>query len=906
MISIHVNHPDVMDFAKIKSDKTKVTGANISIKLNNAFMKAVENDEDYMLRFPTTFEFPKEFFDDKFVSYNDLHADIIEGTLVYYRRIKAKEYWDEFIKQAKDNAEPGLMYWDTVLDYDPAGVYDKYRPIGSNPCFHPDTLVETEYGKLAIKDITKPMRVYSMDSDGKSIMSNASASFISKKDAQTYKVTLKNGSSISLTEDHKLYIHDKGWVEVQDIIIGDRVAHLCRSRRGAKYAGVHLTTSTNGSKDQVMEHKLVYGPHTTDFNVHHLDRNTYNDSIENLELLSHSEHSRITALEDNPQTHQVRNEKGMFISGKDSKKGKKVIVDLPEDLKTNILSRHHNSVVSIEKDIITDVYDIQVEDTHCLVANNMVAHNCGEQFLQANDSCRLIALNMSSFVNNKYTEHAEFDFKKWYEVCYEGLRLGDDLVDLEAEYIERIIQKIKKDPEHLNIKQQELNLWRNSKLMCLQGRRVGMGITGLGDILAFLNIKYDSIEAIFLVSNIMATKLKAELHATTDLGILRGTFYGWDSNVEFSKEGKKIIGNNSFYTMLSEKYKGESEKMYNIGRRNISFSTIAPTGSVSLLANNCTSGCEPLFQPYYIRRKKVNPGDNVRIDFVDQNGDSWQEFPVIHPNFEEWIKIKHGEEGELNKEKLQELFEKSPWYGSTANDVDWDKRVAMQAVLQQYTTNAISSTINLLSTVTYEEVEKIYKSAWKQGLKGVTVYVDGSRSGVLITETNKNRDEFDYIDAVKRNREEDGESHVVSIKGIKYTVIVGLKNNKPYEIFAYEGDGYKGNGKIIKKNRGNYVFVSEDKEYPITANLNDLQEAVTRGYSWGLRHGGDIKFAVEQLQKTKQGDFYSFNRALARVLKKYIPDGAKSTVQCSNCGSDDVIFEEGCNRCRSCGHSECS
>ena len=577
MLSIDINHPDVMDFIKIKRDKTSVTGANISIKINNDFMKAVENDEDYILRFPCNLQTP--LLDE------NLEYDILTNysDIGYVKKIKAKEYWEEIIKSAHGYAEPGIIFVDNHHDYSPDGAYPQFKGVTTNPCFHPDTLVETEYGRMKIKDINKPMRVYSMDSDGRLVMSNASASFISKKDAQTYKVTLRNGNSISLTEDHKLYIHNKGWTEVKNIKWGDKVGHLCRSRRGAKYAGVHLTTSPNKQRDQVMEHKLVYGPHEADYNIHHLDRNTYNNSIENLELLSHSEHSRITATEDNPQTHQVKGEKGRFISGEDSKKGKKIIVDLPEELKTNMNSNWHNTVVSIEEDVITDVYDIQVEDTHCLIANNMVAHNCGEIFMQPYDACRLIAVNLFSFVNNPFTKDAEFDIQKFYEINYEAMRLSDDLIDLEIEHIDRIIKKIHADTETPQVKSRELDLWYKIRETAQASRRTGLGFTALGDTIAALGYKYDSEEALLFTEQMMHIKMEAELDCTIDLAILRGSFKGWDKNIEFTQQ-PDIVGRNDFYDFILDQYPTQAKKMMQYGRRNVSWSTVAPTGTVNKLA----------------------------------------------------------------------------------------------------------------------------------------------------------------------------------------------------------------------------------------------------------------------------------------------------------------------------------
>ena len=317
--------------------------------------------------------------------------------------------------------------------------------------------------------------------------------------------------------------------------------------------------------------------------------------------------------------------------------------------------------------------------------------------------------------------------------------------------------------------------------------------------------------------------------------------------------------------------------------------------------------------PFYMRRKKVNPGSDVRVDFTDQNGDTWQEFPVLHERFKDWIQEQtsfkfssvYQHVDNIPKEELQRSFEVSPWFGSTANDIDWVKRVEVQGIIQKYITHSISSTINLPKTVTTDEVSEIYLESWKKGLKGITVYVDGSRSGVLVAEsTPTSREEFDYVDATKRPKELDAEVHLTKVGGVSYNVFIGLLNNKPYEVFIEEGSLPYSKGVIKKTKKGVYNYCVEDLCVSISSQMSDEQAAITRLVSTSLRHGADIKFIVEQLNKTP-GGMFSFTKGLARVLKKYIPEGAKSTVTCLECGSDAVIFQEGCSSCQSCGSSKC-
>jgi ribonucleoside-diphosphate reductase alpha chain len=536
---------------------------------------------------------------------------------------------------------------------------------------------------------------------------------------------------------------------------------------------------------------------------------------------------------------------------------------------------------------------------------------CGEQFLQALDSCRLVFLNLFSFVKNPFTKDSEIDFDKLYAIAYQQMRLGDDLVDLEIEYIDRIINKINSDPEPENVKRAELELWIAAKETVGKGRRVGCGINSLGDMLAALNLKYDSDEALALVDKVMYTKMKAELDCSIDLSIIRGSFEGWNPVKEKETDNK-------FYRFIESEFPDQWDRMQRYGRRSVNWSTIAPTGSKSTQTQT-TSGCEPLFLPYYIRRKKINPNEEgVRIDFTDQNGDTWQEFPVLHPKFKDWISTttdytEQVEAGiissveELNKATIQSLFEQSPWYGSTANDIDWIKRVEMQGILQKYTSNAISSTINLPETVTKEEVSEIYMASWKAGLKGQTIYRDNCRTGVLISENNKSKTDFDYSSAVKRPKCLPCDIHTTRSKGEKWNVIVGLLNDKPYEVFAIPHFTNETKMELCKMNKGRYDLQIKGETYSedMTSGMNDEEEVITRLASMSLRHGASIAFLKDQLDKSN-GDITSFAKAIGRTLKRYITNDVPQSISlCPNCNENTMIYEEGCKSCKSCGFSAC-
>ena len=682
MISIDVRHPDVEHFINIKKDLTKVTGANISVMLRDDFMKAVANNEDYVLRWPCDYD-NAEVLKNAPDNYEQFNVDNIT---VYTKKVNAKAIYNQIIQAAWASAEPGIIFIDKHWDYSPDTVYPKYKGITTNPC--------------------------------------------------------------------------------------------------------------------------------------------------------------------------------------------------------------------------------------------------GEIFMGKYDACRLIALNLYSFVDNPFTKDARIDYQKLYEMSYNQQILADGVIDLEVEHINRILDKIDNDRANCDdpsIYNTEYSLWENIRYVTKSGRRTGCGFTGLGDMLAALGIKYDSNKALSIIEEVMKTKFKAELNASINMAEQYGAFIGFDANAEFDivRDNKdkitSIKGKNQFYQMLVDNFYPEVLRMIEQGRRNVSFSTVAPTGSVSILTQT-TSGLEPLFNWGYMRRKKVNPGDSgVRVDFTDQNGDTWMEYPVVHPKFIDWYSVFTSTPYDtaceiiqaMSNDEIQGLFALSPWYESTANDIDWTKRVEIQGIIQKYTTHSISSTINLPNEVTVDEVATIYTESWKKGLKGTTIYRDGCRTGVLVQMDAKKTDVFEYRDAPKRPEELRVDIYHIKAKAEPYTILVGLLDRKPYEVFCIPNilcSGYK-TGFLRKKSRGVYnLTCTLDNEFSIvndiTKSMSDEQQAITRLISTSLRHGADIKFIVEQLLKT-DGELNSFTKAIARTLKQYIPDGTTSTATCLDCGSKTIVYEEGCQKCKECGSSKC-
>lgn len=568
-----------------------------------------------------------------------------------------------------------------------------------------------------------------------------------------------------------------------------------------------------------------------------------------------------------------------------------------------------------------DVYDIKVSDNHNFFANNLLVHNCGEIFMGQYDSCRLIAYNIFNCVENPFTDKAKFNYKKWYSVCYDGQRLGDDLVEIELEHVNRIISKIESDKESDEVKQHEIDLWKKIKQTGKNGRRTGSGITALGDALAALGLKYDDDNSLKTIEKIMKTKFEAELDSTTDLAIERGHFKGFNSASELNEsENEKTI-----FNFIKNNFKEQWNKMQNFGRRNVSWSTVAPTGSLSILTQT-TSGIEPLFMMYYKRRKKINPNDiDAKVDFIDQMGDRWQEFNVIHPKILVWLNSLGLEyypkkyigilPKDLPKEVLDNILSKSPWNGATSPEIDWIKRVEIQSIIQKYTTHSISSTINLPNDVTEEKVSEIYIESWKKGLKGITVYRDGCRSGVLINDDSSKKDDklkIQKTESPRRPKTLNVDIHHVTAEGKKWIVIVGLLENDPYEVFSFKPKSIHiptkvKTGTLTKIKRGRYDleldggFIIED----IRNNFeSDEQSAISRMISTALRHGADINFIYEQLNKA-EGNITSFSKAIGRALKKYIKDQKLEGEKCENCGESTMILQEGCKICSSCGNSRC-
>ncbi len=542
---------------------------------------------------------------------------------------------------------------------------------------------------------------------------------------------------------------------------------------------------------------------------------------------------------------------------------------------------------------------------------------CGEIPLCPYDSCRLLAINLYSYVDNPFTDKAIFNFNLFKEHVHHAQRIMDDIIDLEIEKIDAIIDKINNDPEDEEIKRVEKNLWESIRFKTEEGRRTGIGITAEGDMLAAMGLRYGSENAIDFSIEIHKTLALEAYRSSIYLARERGPFAIYDSHLE---------KDNPFIQRL----KNEDEQLYRDmlkhGRRNIALLTIAPTGTTSLMTQT-TSGIEPVFSPVYKRRRKVNPNDsNVNVTFVDDIGDAWEEYNVFHHKFSEWLVTYGYKPNEVQKykdNKLQEIIKKSPYYKATSNDIDWVNKVKMQGEIQKWVDHSISVTINLPKSATEELVGELYINAWKSGCKGVTVYREGSRSGVLLTSDESNEEE-----AKKYKRPKILDAEIIRFKNNdeKWIAFVGLKDGKPYEIFTGLADEEMfpipksiTKGYIIKnrneKGESRYDFQYVDK-YGYRNTLGGLSHMFNKEF-WNyaklissvLRHGMPLPDVVNLVSSLRldSDTINTWKNGVDRALKRYIPDGtkAKKGQICPECGAKELIYQEGCLICTSCGSSKC-
>lgn len=550
---------------------------------------------------------------------------------------------------------------------------------------------------------------------------------------------------------------------------------------------------------------------------------------------------------------------------------------------------------------------------------------CGEIPLCPYDSCRLIAINLYSYVVNPFTKNAYFDYDLFRKHVASAQRMMDDIIDLEMEKIDRILAKIESDPETLEVKTTELNLWNKIRRKTLQGRRTGVGTTGEGDMIAAMGLRYGTVEATDFSVEVHKTLALAAYGSSVNMAKERGAFEVFDAERE---------KNNPFINRLKDADPKLYEDMVKYGRRNIACLTIAPTGTTSLMTQT-TSGIEPVFLPVYKRRRKVNPNDpSVRIDFVDENGDAFEEYVVYHHKFITWMQINGIQvKQDYSQEEIDELIKRSPYYKATSNDINWLEKVNMQGRIQKWVDHSISVTINLPSDVSEDLINDLYLQAWKVGCKGCTVYRDGSRSGVLVaTQKEKKKEKEKEVIAVEEHnvlkRPIELEADVVRFQNNKekWIAFIGLVNGKPYEIFTGLADDDDGifcpksvsKGKIIKaidelgNKRYDFQFINKRGYKTTIEGLSDKFNPEYWNYakliSGVLRYGMPIDKVIKLVNSLELNSesINTWKMGVERALKKYLPNGTQASGQkCPHCGQETLVYQEGCLICTSCGTSRC-
>lgn len=593
----------------------------------------------------------------------------------------------------------------------------------------------------------------------------------------------------------------------------------------------------------------------------------------------------------------------------------------------------HNAWKSAEPGVLfwDTILRESIPDCYADLGFRTVSTNpCGEIPLCPYDSCRLLAVNLYSYVEHPFTPQAEFNFELFKQHVAMAQRLMDDIIDLEQEKIDRIIKKIQSDPQSEEVKHTELHLWEKIKYKTAQGRRTGVGITAEGDMIAALGLRYGTEEATDMAVKVQRTLALSAYRSSVKMAKERGAFPVYDT----AREAK-----NPFILRIREYDAELYAEMQQYGRRNIACLTIAPTGTTSLMTQT-TSGIEPVFMPVYKRRRKVNPNDpQVHVDFVDETGDSFEEFIVYHPKFLTWMKVQGLDtEKRYTQEEVDELVARSPYYKATANDVDWLMKVRMQGAIQKWVDHSISVTVNLPNQVDEELVNRLYVEAWRSGCKGCTIYRDGSRAGVLVStqktdkkekkEEEKGSKAAMLLPQVTERRPSELECDVVRFQNNKekWVAFVGLLDGYPYEIFTGLQDDEEGivlpktvtKGRIIKRilpdGSKRYDFQFQNKRgYKMT--VEGLSEKFNKEYwnyakliSGVLRYRMPIENVVKLVNslQLESENINTWKVGVSRALKKYVTDGTEAKGQkCPNCGHETLVYQEGCLICKHCGASRC-
>lgn len=908
-------HPDVETFIKIKRDRTKVTGSNISLIMNDEFMDAVKMGEDIILRYPVDKPVP-EHINPYLLKYGELFYDKVSG--MYLKREDAERLYNEFVESNWIGAEPGLLFGSRLEKYSPDGVYDEYKFVTTNPCVSGNTLVLTDTGYYPIKDLVG----YTVN-----VWNGESWSAVNPELTNTnqlmLRVILSNGAKIECTQYHKFHVIRKEnseevvkVVEAKDLQIDD--ALVVEKYPVVEKGNVLSEDWVRAIKERIAsKHPEIKNPdlgyywNELDLGELHVIMNaTY--EVRSAFIKSYEESNQDGSYEQAEYIRLIYSTIGQYAETIEEENGEwfaaSMIITEDATLYVDEIDE-----IGIEK----EVFCFTEMKRHKGIFNGVLLGNCGEQPLPAYDCCRLLATVMSNFVDDPFTPNARFNFNEWGKTCYMSMFIANIIVEIELDYIRRIISKIENGDGSPEIKKFEKEVWEKIYETCESGRRCGCGFMGLADTLAKLNLPYafsTNEKSAEIVEKIMETKMAAELDCSIDLAVLFGPFKGFDMIKEHSEA-------NDFYRFIAEKFPEKSHKMQSYGRRNVNWSTVAPTGSGSILGQ-CTGGIEPLFKPYYKRRKKcASEAELAKATFTDVDGEKFIEYFVVHVPFKKYCEEAYGITPDgwehVTERELEIMFQQSPYFGNIAEQVKPEDRVAMQALIQKYTTSSISSTINLPADTKPETISNIYKLAYESGLKGVTVYRDGSRGGVLVSSDKKNEGKSDFFEEVKAPKRPErlvSHLHKVRYKNDDWLVVIGMFKDKPYECFVCYVDDMPENihypivGETIKVSSGHYDFVSDDIDISDIQECDPEQKVIGLMISTMMRHRVPLKFICKTISKA---DFNvtEFTSKLRHIIQSYITNGTESAEYCPDCWELEHVkvpmrYENGCCICPN-GHSKC-
>lgn len=997
MLSIDIRHPDTDKFIDAKLESGKVTGANISVKIRDEFMEVLKEDGIFYQRFPIKSDIVG-FYDDmikvnELSDFDPLIYQISSNSRKltppqYFKKIKSKQLWGKIVRNAHKSAEPGILFWDTILRESPANCYgEEWEESSTNPCIIGSTLIAVADGRnaISIEQLVKEridVPVYATNpKTGKINIKWGRNPRKTKEKTEVWKLTLDDNTILIATPDHQIMLKDGSYCSLSKLKKNQSLkpfnTYLSEGSWNEGYRCVN-SKSNGHSRQYRMIYEFFNGSYDGKlFNVHHKDETRLNDFPGNLELVNAKNHRSEHKLgEKNPYyTHEnvrellrkngshpgATNPKYINISNEEiieegrkcfeknnhfSKnvweefvsKNEKRIPNVSSKFRFGSFSKFKSCVIdnhkvkSVEFYGYEDVYNITVDDYHnyniitsgddkYIRSSGITIKNCGEIPLCPYDSCRLTALNLYSYVEFPFTSQAKFNLTLFKDHVRKAQRIMDDLIDLEIEKIEKIIEKVKSDPEPEEVKQVELNLWIKIKEKAEQGRRTGLGITAEGDMLAALGLRYGTQEATEFSVEVHKTMAVESYKSSIEMAKERGSFPIFDG---LNEAFNPFIGRVIYGEILHNEGGIWINDYQRYGRRNIANLTIAPTGSLSILTQT-TSGVEPLFASFYKRRRKTA---DSKVDFIDEKGDKWEEYFVFHKKFVEWFEVNYfSKKGDLfrnetaqkyleqcDKNLVQKYFEESPYYQATANDVDWKESVKMQGDIQKWIDHSISKTINLPKGITVETVDELYRYAHEVGCKGVTVYVDGSRDGVLITEEKeKKQDRFEYTKSFKRPQSIECDIYHKTALKKDWMILVGLVNGNPYEIFGLNDQENhvflkkieKGILTKVKSRTYKLEGIFQGKTYVIDniiSLMSDDEKVDTRKYSSMLRHGMHPQFVSEQIEE--YASISSFDKVVSRTLKNYISKEDKKE-KCPECGSDNYHAESGCYSCPDCGYAKC-